>query len=204
MKVRSNIPYNFKTGSDCEVIIPLYKKYRANCPKYLDGMFGFVLSEENGDFIIARDPIGIIPLYIGWDANGCVWVASEMKAIIDDCKTFQQFPPGHVFSSTSGKFERYFEPLWLQPDNYPNEKLDLLLLKNTLIHAVEKRMMSDVPWGVLLSGGLDSSLVAAIATKLVQKRTETGWPILHTFSIGLKDSPDIKAAKEVSEFLSII
>lgn len=93
-------------------------------------MFGFVLAEESGEFIIARDPIGIVPLYIGWDDKGAIWVASEMKALKDDCTTYQQFPPGHVYSSKSSVFERYYEPLWLQPNNEPNGKLDLDLLRN--------------------------------------------------------------------------
>lgn len=209
-------PYDFKTHSDCEIIIPLYRDYGAECAGMLDGMFSFVLYDEEKDAIIAaRDPIGITTLYQGYNSDkpDTVYVASEMKCLHPVCDSIRNFPPGHVFSSATGATERYFKPSWLVSDAVPHRELDLKLIRETLEAAVHKRLMSEVPYGVLLSGGLDSSLIAAIAarkTAIEQAKQASGesviasWPQLHSFSIGLPGSPDLVAAREVAKFLKTI
>jgi len=195
--------YEFQTLSDCEVILPLYEKYgnSVESVKALDGMFAFILwDERKKTYFAARDHMGICPLYIGWRADGGVMIASEMKAIQSECSKFEIFPPGHFFDSTTQSFVRWFEPIWYQPDYMPTGKLVLSELRARFEHAVVKCMMSDVPWGVLLSGGLDSSLVASIASRHAA-RCQQQWPRLHSFSVGLKGSPDLAAAKKVAEFL---
>eukprot|EP00122_Pirum_gemmata_P011332 Pgem_evm1s10492 len=154
----------------------------------------------------ARDPIGITPLYYGYDGEGAMWIASELKGLNDVCVTFSEFPPGHYYDSTKNDFIRYYEPEWWNEESFmpPESPLDLKVIRETFIAAVEKRMMADVPYGVLLSGGLDSSLVASIASRYVQKHQELGISRLHSFSVGLKDSPDLVAAKKVAEHLGTI
>jgi len=202
--------FTFKTGSDCEVVIPLYEKCGDDFVKKLDGDFSFVLSDgAKKRFIAARDPIGVTPLYIGYHADGSTWFSSEMKALRKDCERFEIFPPGHYYTPESG-FKRYFEPIWWNPEYIPEKPVQLVQLRDALEKAVVKRLMSDVPYGVLISGGLDSSLVAAIASRHAAMRVEEDekskawWPQIHSFSIGLPESPDIKFAKQVAEFLGTV
>ncbi|KAH9906944.1 asparagine synthase [Xylariomycetidae sp. FL2044] len=161
-------PYHFKTTSDCEVIIPLYMEYGLDAPKYLDGMFSFVLYDKNLDrTIAARDPIGITTLYQGWSSgeSGATYFASEMKCIHPVCDKLRSFPPGHVYDTKTGETHRYFQPTWWNGSKVPETPLDLRLVRETLEKSVRKRLMAEVPYGVLLSGGLDSSLVASIAQR---------------------------------------
>lgn len=188
--------HTFKTTSDSEVIVHLYEEFgNAFCDK-LDGVFVFVVVD--GDhFIAGRDPIGVKPLYYGTDARGNIYFASEMKVIADQCVTFDAFPPGHFYTPETG-FVRYFKPDWFD-DNTAVEEPDLKQLREDLITSTEKRLMSDVPLGVLLSGGLDSSLTASIAKRLLEAKGENE---LHSFSIGLgKDTPDVSAARKVADYL---
>ncbi|KAL2171939.1 hypothetical protein VTG60DRAFT_998 [Thermothelomyces hinnuleus] len=171
-------PYHFKTASDCEVIIPLYMEHGLDAPKHLDGMFSFVLYDKNLDRIIAaRDPIGITTLYQGWSSEqpGTVYFASELKALHPVCDKIESFPPGHIYDSATGERTRYFQPSWWDGQRIPEKPADLKLLRETLEKSVRKRLMAEVPYGVLLSGGLDSSLVASIAqreTKRLRKLAE--------------------------------
>jgi asparagine synthase (glutamine-hydrolysing) len=161
-------PYHFKTASDCEVIIPLYAEYGLDAPKHLDGMFSFVLYDKKLDrTIAARDPIGITTLYQGWSSAqpGTVYFASELKSLHPVCDKIESFPPGHIFDSATGERTRYFEPSWWDGNKVPETPGDLKLLRETLEKSVRKRLMAEVPYGVLLSGGLDSSLVASIAQR---------------------------------------
>ena len=203
-------PFTPKTGSDCEVILPLYAEQGPDVhfPKRLRGMFSFILYDKAKDlYFICRDHVGITPLYIGWGNDGSVYVSSEMKSIVGQCSKFQAFPPGHIYCNkgpNAGKFVRWYEPTWapkmlpgLKP---PTEKYQPDLLRIAFEKAVVKRMMSDVPWGVLLSGGLDSSLVASICARHIKRRS-TSFPKLHSFTVGLEGSPDLIAAKQVAEYL---
>lgn len=206
-------PYTPKTGSDCEVLLPMYAEYgpTIDLPKKLRGMFSFILYDKSQDLIyIVRDHMGITPLYIGWGNDGSIFVGSEMKSLITECNKLQQFPPGHIYCNkgpNAHQFVRWFEPTWapkmlpgLEP---PTENYHSETLRSAFEKAVVRRMMSDVPWGVLLSGGLDSSLVASICARHVARRS-TSFPKLHSFTIGLENSPDLKAAKEVAKFLGTI
>ncbi|KAL2758210.1 hypothetical protein ACRALDRAFT_1061424 [Sodiomyces alcalophilus JCM 7366] len=160
--------YSYKTTSDCEVIIPLYTEYGLDAPKHLDGMFSFVLYDKKQDrTIAARDPIGVTTFYQGWSSKqpGTVYFASELKSLHSVCDKIEAFPPGHVYDSATGDFTRYFQPTWWDPARVPNTPLDLKRVRETLETSVRKRLMAEVPYGVLLSGGLDSSLVAAIAQR---------------------------------------
>ncbi|TWU72197.1 asparagine synthetase [Metarhizium rileyi] len=160
--------YHFKTTSDCEVIIPLYMEYGLEAPNHLDGMFSFVLYDKKQDrTIAARDPIGITTLYQGWSWKepGTVYFASELKCLHTVCDKIIAFPPGHIFDSETGKTTRYFKPTWWDPTKVPSTPVDLKVLRHALEKSVRKRLMAEVPYGVLLSGGLDSSLVAAIAQR---------------------------------------
>lgn len=203
-------PYKPKTGSDCEVILPLYAEQGANgsFPKRLRGMFSFILYDKSKDlFFICRDHLGITPLYIGWGNDGSVYISSEMKAIAGECTKFQNFPPGHTYSNkgpNANEFVRWFEPSWapemkpgLPP---PKQPFNADALRNAFEKSVVRRMMSDVPWGVLLSGGLDSSLVASICARHISRRSSS-FPKLHSFTIGLEGSPDIQAAQKVADYL---
>jgi asparagine synthase (glutamine-hydrolysing) len=187
--------HTFRTHSDSEVIVHLYEKFGYDFLKYLDGMFAFVVVDGD-DFIVGRDPIGIKPLYYGQDAAGRWLFASEMKSIVDQCETMQAFPPGHIFTAKYG-LQPYFKPQWYDHQT-PTKSLDLNALRESLIKATRKRLMTDVPLGVLLSGGLDSSLTSAIASRLLKEEGKD----LHSFSIGLDaDAPDLKAARKVADFL---
>lgn len=206
-------PYKPKTGSDCEVILPLYAEQGPDVhfPKRLRGMFSFILYDKSQDlYFICRDHIGITPLYIGWANDGSVYVSSEMKSIVGECSKFQAFPPGHIYCNkgpNANKFVRWFEPTWapeikpgLPP---PTKEYQSDLLRIAFEKSVVRRMMSDVPWGVLLSGGLDSSLVASICARHISRRS-TSFPKLHSFTVGLEGSPDLIAAKQVADYLGTI
>ena len=190
--------YDFQTGSDCEVIIPLYLEHGARCVEFLDGMFAFVLYDSAKNVVVAaRDPMGICPMYMGKHADGSTWFASEAKALQTDCATIEVFQPGMVFSE--GAMKRYYEPLWWKGE-VPSNKADLVAIRRLLEGAVEKRLMADVPFGVLLSGGLDSSLVASIASRYIKKNQDRfAFGNLHSFCIGLPGAPDTIAAKQVAE-----
>lgn len=188
--------HTFRTTSDSEVIVHLYEEFGYEFCDMLDGIFAFMVIDGD-DFIAARDPLGVKPLYYGKDQEGRLYFASELKAIADQCETFEAFPPGHYYTPTTG-FVKYYQPKW-EDESSATEKLDLQAIRETLTEAVRKRLMSDVPIGVLLSGGLDSSLISAIASRLMQ---ETGEKPLHSFSIGLDaTAPDAVAAREVAQFL---
>lgn len=211
-------PYAFQTGSDCEVINALYAESKArdddDMGAWLDrlnGIFAFVLWDRAvGRYIIARDPIGVCPLYWGHDADGRVWVASEMKALVRICDDVEQFPPGHWFDSADGKLHRYYERAWREYDATEGVQVSGRELRDALEAAVHRQLMSDVPYGVLLSGGLDSSLIAACAERFARRRIEDGdaseawWPRLHSFAIGLKNSPDLAAAEVAAKALGTV
>jgi len=185
----------FRTTSDSEVIVHLYEKFGYEFCHLLDGMFAFVVIDGD-DYIAGRDPLGVKPLYYGLDERGRIYFASEMKSIADQCKTFSTFPPGHYYTPETG-FVKYYQTKWEDPEAGV-EELDLTAIRESLTQAVKKRLMSDVPIGVLLSGGLDSSLTSSIAARLMKEQGKT----LHSFSIGLdQEAPDAKAARKVAEFL---
>ncbi|XP_023513031.1 asparagine synthetase [glutamine-hydrolyzing] 1-like [Cucurbita pepo subsp. pepo] len=198
--------HKFRTGSDCDVISHLYEEYGENFVDMLDGMFSFVLLDtRDNSFIAARDAIGITSLYIGWGLDGSVWISSELKGLNDDCEHFETFPPGHLYSSKQGGFKRWYNPTWFS-EGIPSTPYDPLVLRRALENAVIKRLMTDVPFGVLLSGGLDSSLVASITARhLAGTRAAKQWGTkLHSFCVGLEGSPDLKAAREVADFLGTV
>lgn len=203
--------YDFTTESDCEVINALYREKGTEFLNDLNGIFSFILYDnENDAYLIARDHIGIVPLYTGHDEHGNFYVASEMKALIPVCKTIEDFPPGHYLYSKAGKLKKYYSPKWEKYSAVKSNVTDKKLLRRALEDAVHRQLMSDVPYGVLLSGGLDSSIIAAIAKKYSQRRIEANdmkeawWPQLHSFAIGLKESPDLAAAREVAEFIGSV
>lgn len=207
-------PGKFLTSSDCEVIMHLYLEQGLDFLQKLNGIWAFVLvDEKTGRTVIARDHMGIIPLYIGHDKDGNMWVASELKALHDVCVSFEDFPPGHVYDSETGETSQWYEPKWWDENRCPDNKMDIKGLHDKMYEAVERQLMSDVPYGVLLSGGLDSSIVSAIAAKVCEKKkaasaaegkSATWWPQLHSFSIGLETSPDLKAARKVAEHIGTV
>ncbi|MCY7297014.1 asparagine synthase B [Alteromonas sp. a30] len=204
-------PYHFKTKSDCEVILPLFEAHGPAFIDQLKGMFAFVLyNEEDDTYLIARDHIGIIPLYTGFDEHGNFYVASEMKALVPICKTVQEFPPGHYLWSKTGELTQYYTRDWREFENVETNETNLEDLKAAFEKAVKSHLMSDVPYAVLLSGGLDSSLVSAVAAKYVAKRIEDGdqsdawWPRLHSFAVGLEGAPDLIAAKKVADMIGTV
>ena len=204
-------PYDFKTRSDCEVILPLYEQKGVEFIDELEGMFAFILYDEAQDaYLIARDHIGIIPLYTGYDEHGNFYVASEMKALAPICKTISEFPPGHYLWSKTGELTKYYKRDWMSYDAVKDNETNLDDLKVAFEKAVKSHMMSDVPYAVLLSGGLDSSLVSAVAAQYVAKRVEdedksdAWWPRLHSFAVGLEGAPDLKAAKQVADMIGTV
>ncbi|AWL11532.1 Asparagine synthase (glutamine-hydrolyzing) [Saliniradius amylolyticus] len=204
-------PYEFKTHSDCEVILPLYQQKGIDFIDELEGMFAFILYDEEKDaYLVARDHIGIIPLYTGFDEHGNLYVASEMKALVPVCKTIQEFPPGHYLWSEDGELRRYYQRDWMDYDAVKDNETNLEDLKAALEQSVKSHLMSDVPYGVLLSGGLDSSLVSAIAARFAAKRVEdedqsdAWWPRLHSFAVGLEGSPDLAAARKVADMIGTV
>ena len=206
-----NLPYEFQTKSDCEVINALYLEKGNDFLNELNGIFAFVLYDnKDHSYLIGRDHIGIVPLYYGYDELGEFYVASEMKALIGHCTRIETFPPGHYFSSKDRKFVRYYNRDWEDYEAVKDNVTDKKQLKTALENAVHRQLMSDVPYGVLLSGGLDSSIIAAIVRKYAQRRIESGdlkeawWPQVHSFSIGLKGSPDLVAAKKVADYIGSV
>ena len=199
--------HDFQTQSDCEVLLYLFDEFGTEFLNEIDGIFAFSLYDPNSkDYFIARDHMGIIPLYIGWDKNGVTYVASEMKSIETYCEKLQEFPPGHYYKN--GEFTQWYQPKWA--NEIPTEPVSLPKLRKALEDSVHKQLMCDVPYGVLISGGLDSSVIAAIAAQYSKKRIESGdaeeawWPRLHSFAIGLDGSPDLKAAKIVADDIGTV
>lgn len=200
--------HDFKTDSDCEPLLYLYDEYGPDFVKALNGIFAFVIYDpRDGDYFIARDHIGINPLYWGRDGEGTMFVSSEMKALWDICPKVEVFPPGHYYKGSEGKLVKWYRPDWAEQGRIPTGDADLDALRNSLVDAVKRQLMCDVPYGLLISGGVDSSIIAAIAAKYAEKRVETDgadqawWPRIHSFSVGLPDAPDTKYAKKVAEFI---
>jgi len=203
--------YNFQTASDCEVILALYKEKRETFLDELNGIFGFALYDvEKDTFFIARDHMGIIPLYIGWDEKGTFYVASELKALEGICTKIELFPPGHYVSSKDGIYKKWYSRDWMEFDAVKENESSIDKIHDALEAAVHRQLMSDVPYGVLLSGGLDSSIISAITKKYATKRIESDdtqaawWPQLHSFSVGLDGSPDLIAAQKVADHIGTI
>lgn len=206
--------YSFQTGSDCEVILALYQDKGINFLEDLNGIFAFALYDEARDeFLIARDPIGVIPLYIGFDKEGKVYCASELKALEGFCDAYEPFLPGHYYSSREGKMTRWYRRDWMEYGTVSytlNHTETCNRIKESLEAAVRRQLMSDVPYGVLLSGGLDSSVISAVAKKYASRRIESNgkqeawWPQLHSFAIGLKGAPDLAKAREVADFIGTV
>jgi asparagine synthase (glutamine-hydrolysing) len=203
--------YDFQTGSDCEVILALYREKGINFLEDLSGIFAFVLyDEERNEFLIARDPIGVIPLYIGYDADGTVYVASELKALEGQCERFEPFLPGHYYWSKEPGMKRYYQRDWFDYDAVKDNPASVEAIRDGLTAAVKRQLMSDVPYGVLLSGGLDSSVISALAEKFSEHRieddskTKAYWPRLHSFAVGLKGAPDLAKAKLVADHIGTV
>ncbi len=203
--------YEFQTGSDCEIILALFKEKGVDFVDDLNGIFGFTIYDVDKDaYFIARDHMGIIPLYIGWDKNGTFYVASELKALESVCTKIELFPPGHYFYSEFNEFIKWYNRDWIDYDAVKGNETSIKAIKEALEAAVHRQLMSDVPYGVLLSGGLDSSVTSAIAKKYAQKRIESGdkndawWPQLHSFSVGLEGSPDLAAAQKVADHIGTV
>ena len=203
--------YEFQTESDCEVILALFKEKGVDFVDDLNGIFGFAIYDvEKDEYFIARDHMGIIPLYIGWDKNGTFYVASGLKALESVCTKIELFPPGHYFYSKANEFVQWYKRDWVDYDAVKDNETRIKAIKEALEAAVHRQLMSDVPYGVLLSGGLDSSVTSAIAKKYAQKRIESGdkndawWPQLHSFSVGLEGSPDLAAAQKVADHIGTV
>ena len=203
--------YNFQTKSDCEVIISLYQKKGPSFLDELNGIFGFALYDvEKDEYFVARDHMGIIPLYMGWDENGTLYVASELKALEGVCTKIELFPPGHYLHSSNGELKCWYNRDWKEYDAVKDNETDIKKLRSALEEAVYRQLMSDVPYGVLLSGGLDSSITSAIAKKYADKRIESNdkdkawYPQIHSFATGLEGAPDLVAARKVADHLDTI
>lgn len=203
--------YQFQTASDCEVILALYQEKGVDFLDELQGMFAFILFDsQSGRYLIGRDHMGIIPLYTGYDEHGNFFVASEMKALVPVCRTISEFPPGHYLSNQQPAPIRYYQRDWMDYANVKDNHTDKNRLKKALEEAVKSHLMSDVPYGVLLSGGLDSSIISAITQRFAKKRVEDDdksgawWPQLHSFAVGLKGAPDLSAAQKVADHLGTI
>ncbi len=203
--------YEYQTGSDCEVILALYRAHGIHFLEELSGIFAFALyDEERDEYLIARDPIGVIPLYIGHDTDGKTYVASELKALEGFCDEYEPFLPGHYLYSREGVMRRWYRRDWMDYDAVKDNGADIDSLRVGLQEAVKRQLMSDVPYGVLLSGGLDSSIICAIAQKFAARRVEDGgqtgawWPRLHSFAVGLKGAPDLEKARRVAEYIGTV
>ena len=212
--------YEFQTGSDCEVILALYQDKGIDFLEELNGIFAFVLYDEKRDeFLIARDPIGVIPLYIGYDADGTVYVASELKALEGQCQRYEPFLPGHYLwsgdlnsqlSTLNFQLKKYYQRDWFDYDAVKDNGASSEDIRQALREAVRRQLMSDVPYGVLLSGGLDSSVISAIAERYSEMRIENNsqtkayWPRLHSFAVGLKGAPDLAKARMVAEHIGTV
>ncbi len=203
--------YEFQTQSDCEVILALYQEKGSHFIDEMNGIFGFALYDvEKDEYFIARDHMGIIPLYMGWDQFGTFYVASELKALEGYCTKIELFPPGHYLSSKDGELVQWYQREWTEFEAVKENETSIQEIRKALEAAVHRQLMSDVPYGVLLSGGLDSSITSAIAKKFAQKRIESGdtvdawYPQLHSFAVGLEGSPDLAAARKVADHLGTI
>ena len=203
--------YDFLTQSDCEVILALYREKGPAFLEDLNGIFAFALYDiENNRFLIGRDHIGIIPLYQGRDKDGAYYVASELKALEGYCEKIEEFLPGQYYYSPDGKPSQWYSRDWMEYENVKDNQSSVAELRKALEDAVERQLMSDVPYGVLLSGGLDSSIISAVAKKFAARRIESGntedawWPQLHSFAIGLEGSPDLAAARKVAEHIGSV
>ena len=203
--------YDFMTGSDCEVILALYRDKGIDFLEDLSGIFAFALyDEQKNEFLIARDPIGVIPLYIGYDNDGKVYVASELKALEGQCDHYEPFLPGHYYWSKEPGMKRYYQRDWMKYDAVKDNPASVEAVRDALKDAVRRQLMSDVPYGVLLSGGLDSSVISAIAERFSEKRIENNgqtrayWPRLHSFAVGLKGAPDLAKAKMVADHIGTV
>ena len=203
--------YDYQTGSDCEVILGLYQSEGMAFVDKLNGIFAFVLYDADQNlFFAARDHMGIIPLYMGWDAQGTLYFASELKALEGQCNKIEVFPPGHFYDGKQQKLIKWYDRSWRDFEEVKERETDIEQLREALESAVHRQLMSDVPYGVLLSGGLDSSITSALAKKFAKKRVESNdisdawWPQLHSFSIGLKGSPDLKAAQLVADHIGTV
>lgn len=203
--------YDFLTQSDCEVILPLYREKGADFLEDLNGIFAFALYDiEKDRYLVGRDHIGIIPLYQGWDPEGRYYIASELKALEGVCTEIREFLPGTVYDSATGKSTTWYSRDWMEWDAVKDAKTDIAELRSALEAAVKRQLMSDVPYGVLLSGGLDSSVIAAITQKFAAKRVESDgkeeawWPRLHSFAVGLKGSPDLSAARKAADYIGTV
>lgn len=211
LRKQLKLAYSFQTESDCEIILALYKEKGVGFLDDLNGIFGFAIYDvEKDEYLIARDHMGIIPLYIGWDENGTFFVASELKALEGICAKIELFPPGYYLSSIDGKFVKWYTREWAEFEAVKENETSMSEIKEALEAAVHRQLMCDVPYGVLLSGGLDSSITSAIAKKYSQKRIESDdaseawWPQLHSFSVGLEGSPDLAAAKKVADHIGTV
>jgi asparagine synthase (glutamine-hydrolysing) len=211
LKKTSTSSYNFRTESDCEVILALYEEKGVEFLNELNGIFAFALYDSSKDrYFIARDHMGIIPLYMGWDDDDIFYVSSELKSLEGVCSKIELFPPGHYLLSDSSELIKWYNPNWVSHDSVKNSDTSIKAIHDSLSAAVKRQLMSDVPYGVLLSGGLDSSITSALAKKFASKRVESNdkldawYPQLHSFSVGLKDAPDLKAAKIVADHIGTI
>ena len=203
--------YNFRTESDCEVILALYEKKGINFLNDLNGIFAFALYDSSNDkYLIARDHMGIIPLYMGWDKDDIFYISSELKSLEGVCDKIELFPPGHYLESSSMNLVKWYDPEWVSYEHVKDSETSIKAIHDSLSAAVKRQLMSDVPYGVLLSGGLDSSITSALAKKFASKRIESNdkqdawYPQLHSFSVGLKDAPDLKAARIVADHIGTI
>lgn len=212
-ELRKEFPdYDFLTQSDCEVILALYRRDGKNFLEKLNGIFAFALyDEENDAYLIGRDHMGIIPLYMGWDKSGNFYVASELKALEGVCNKIEEFLPGHFLYSKDGQeLQQWYKRDWEDYNNVKDNPTDISAIRKGLEEAVHRQLMSDVPYGVLLSGGLDSSIIAAITAKFARQRIESGdtqeawYPRLHSFAIGLEGSPDLAAAQKAADYIGSV
>lgn len=203
--------YEFQSNSDCEVLLALYQEKGVNLFDELNGIYAFALYDiENNSYLIGRDHMGIIPLYMGYDDFGQFYVASELKALEGICPNIKEFPAGYYYDSRDGELKQWYKRDWMEYDNVKDNDTDLEVLQKGLEDAVHRQLMSDVPYGVLLSGGLDSSIISAVAKKFAARRiennneTEAWWPQLHSFAIGLKGAPDLIAAQKVADHIGTV
>ncbi|WP_437921636.1 asparagine synthase B [Sphingobacterium sp. LRF_L2] len=212
-QLRDTLPhYQFATQSDSEVILALYLEKGPSFIEDLNGIFGFALYDGRDDsYLVARDHMGIIPLYYGKDAEGQLFVSSELKSLEGFCVEIDQFPPGHyLYSKEGGSLTKWYVRDWEAYDTVKDNETDIAKLRNALEEAVQRQLMSDVPYGVLLSGGLDSSVIAAVTKKFASKRIETGgkedawYPQLHSFAVGLQGAPDLIAAQKAADHIGTI
>ncbi len=203
--------YEFQSNSDCEVLLALYQEKGVDLFDELNGIYAFALYDiKNNSYLIGRDHMGIIPLYMGYDDFGQFYIASELKALEGICPNIKEFPAGYYYDSRDGELKQWYKRNWMEYDNVKDNETDLEVLKKGLEDAVHRQLMSDVPYGVLLSGGLDSSIISAIAKKFAARRiennneTEAWWPQLHSFAIGLKGAPDLIAAQKVADYIGTV